>query len=193
MPFEGKSTTITALAGKMASAGNRVLMIDCDLRGPRLHRAFGITNSRGLSDCIQSPVDLNSIVNVDTQTGISVVPAGRGQVDPQKVLSSQKLCEAIEQWRSVYDFILIDAPPVLPISDARILLPLTDYCLFVTRWRKTRWTVAMHALRLLRESGARLAGVVLSSVDIRAYGAYGFADSDIYGSAYERYAAFNRP
>jgi capsular exopolysaccharide synthesis family protein len=192
MPFEGKSTTITALAGKMASAGNRVLMIDCDLHGPRLHRAFGFTNSRGLSDCIQSPVDLNSIVKVDTQTGISVVTAGRGQVDPQKVLSSQKLCKAIEQWRSVYDFILIDAPPVLPISDVRILLPLTDYCLFVTRWRKTRWTTAMHGLRLLRESGARLAGVVLSSVDIRAYSAYGFADSEIYGSAYERYAAFNR-
>jgi capsular exopolysaccharide synthesis family protein len=173
----------------MASAGNRVLLIDCDLRAPRLHRAFGITNSHGLSDCIQSSADLDSIVNVDAPTGISFVPAGRSRVDPQKVLSSQQLCDAIEQWRSAYDFILIDAPPVLPISDARILLPLTDYCIFVAQWRKTRWSAAMHGLRLLRESGARLAGVVLSSVDIRAYGAYGFADSESYGPAYERYAA----
>jgi Mrp family chromosome partitioning ATPase len=99
------------------------------------------------------------------------------------------MSELIEEWRTSYDFIVIDSPPVLPISDARILAPLSDLCLFVTRWRKTHWKVAQHALAILGESGARLAGVVVSKVDVKQLATYGFADSQVYGREYRRYSS----
>jgi succinoglycan biosynthesis transport protein ExoP len=187
LPFEGKSTTIVALAAKMASTGNRVLLIDADLRAPQLHRAFGISIGRGLTALLDPTVDPNDVLHVDWKTGISLLTAGAAHPEPQNVLRSQRLIEAIDTWRANYDFILIDSPPVLPISDARILVPLSDYCIFVTHWRKTRWTAAMHALRLLRESGARLAGVVVSKVDVKQLSTYEFAESEMYGHAYRRY------
>lgn len=189
LPFEGKSTTVTALAAKIASAGKRVLLIDADLRAPRLHRAFGITTERGLTECLDPSRDPSESIHVDLRTGISVVTAGPRHPAPQNVLRSHRLAEVIESWRSSYDFILVDSPPVLPISDARILVPLTDYCVFITRWRKTRWTAAMHALTLLRESGARLAGIVVTKVDVKQLATYEFADSEAYGQTYGQYLA----
>jgi succinoglycan biosynthesis transport protein ExoP len=187
LPFEGKSTTVIALAAKMASAGKRVLLIDGDLRAPQLHRAFGGRPSRGLAEIVNPRSAPQDLVYVDLESGISVVPAGRSVEEPQNVLRSQRLAEAVREWRKSYDFILIDSPPVLPVADARILARLTDYCLFVTHWRKTRWTVAMHALRLLRESGAQLAGIVVSKVDVKELSTYEFADSEMYHRAYHRY------
>jgi polysaccharide biosynthesis transport protein len=189
LPFEGKSTTITALAAKIASAGKRVLLVDADLRAPRLHRAFGITTERGLTECLDPSRDPSESIHVDLKSGISVMTAGPRHPAPQNVLRSQRLSEVIETWRASYDFILIDSPPVLPISDARILVPLTDYCVFITRWRKTRWTAAMHALTLLRESGARLAGIVVTKVDVKQLATYEFADSEAYGQTYGQYLA----
>lgn len=187
LPFEGKSTTAVALAARMASAGKRVLMIDADLRAPQLHRAFGLSTVQGLADVVDPSLDLDDAVHMDQDTKISVITAGSAHADPQNVLRSPKFAESLARWREQYDFIVIDSPPVLPISDARILVPLTDYCVFVTHWRKTRWNVAQHALQLLRDSGAQLAGIVVSKVDIKKAASYGFGDSAAYGSAYRRY------
>jgi polysaccharide biosynthesis transport protein len=187
LPFEGKSTTVTALASKAASAGKRVLLIDADLRAPRLHRAFNITTERGVTECLDPSHDLGDSIYVDPKTGIEVLAAGPRHPAPQNVLRSPRLREAIETWRTLYDFILVDSPPVLPIADARILVPMTDYCVFVTQWRKTRWSAALHAITLLRESGARLAGIVVSKVDVKQLATYGFADSAAYGRSYRQY------
>jgi capsular exopolysaccharide synthesis family protein len=187
LPFEGKSTTAVALAGEISSAGKRVLLVDADLRSPRLHRAFDISTARGLTECLDPSRDPNESIHVDKTTGISVLTAGPPSRTPQNTLRSHRLYELLELWRLSYDFIVIDSPPVLPISDARILVPLTDYCIFVTRWRKTRWTVAAHALSLLRDAGARLAGVVIAKVDVKQMAKYEFADSEAYGQAYKQY------
>jgi polysaccharide biosynthesis transport protein len=187
MPFEGKSTTAAVLSARIASMGKRVLLIDADLRAPRLHHAFGLTTERGLTECLDR--DLTDAIQIDAQTGISVLAAGPLHLEPQNILRSARLVEAIEAWRASYDFILIDSPPILPISDARILAPLADYCIFVAHWRDTRWSVASHAMALLREAGGRLAGVVLSQVNIKQMTTYGYADSQTYGRAYSRYSA----
>ncbi len=189
LPWEGKSTTAVALAAKMANAGKRVLLIDADLRAPRLHHAFGISTSPGLTECLDSSKDTRDAIHYDPRTGIAFLPAGARHSEPQNVLRSPRLFDSINTWRASYDFIVVDAPPVLPISDARILAPLTDFCIFVTRWRTTRWTVAMHALRLLRDSGVRLSGIVISKVDIKQLSTYEFADSEVYGRSYRRYTS----
>lgn len=188
LPFEGKSTTLIALAARMASAGNRVLVVDGDLRAPQLHRAFGITTVRGVSDLIGEGCQPEEVVRSDPKTGISIVTAGRPHPQPQNLLRSEQLADALRQWREIYDFVLIDSPPVLPISDARALVPLSDYCVFVVHWRKTRWASAVHALQLLRDCGARLAGIVVSKVDVKRLSAYGFVEGEQYGHAYRRYA-----
>jgi capsular exopolysaccharide synthesis family protein len=192
LPFEGKSTTATALAAKIASANKRVLLVDGDLRAPRLHRAFGIANAHGLTECLSASQDPSESIHADLETGISVLTAGPRHSSPQNLLRSPAFAAAIRKWRSFYDFILIDSPPVLPISDARIVVPLTDYCIFVTHWRKTKWSTAIRALTLLRESGANIAGIVVTKVNVKQLATYGFADSDVYDRAYHRYYARGR-
>lgn len=192
LPLEGKTTTAIALAAKISSAGKHVLLIDADLRSPRLHRAFGLSPKPGLADCLDPSCDLNEAIHVDERTRISVLTAGSLSSVPQNVLRSQRLAEAMESWRASYDFIVVDSPPVLPISDARILVPLTDYSIFIARWKKTRWTVAAHALSLLGDAGARIAGIVISKVDIKQLAKYEFADSEVYGRAYSQYLRARR-
>ncbi len=189
LPFEGKSTTATALAAKLARGNTRVLLVDADLRAPSLHRVFGLKNDRGVTDCVHPALSVGDSVYLDVGTGISVVTAGPPHPEPQNVLRSRQLLEQMEAWRASYDFIIVDAPPVLPVADTRALAPLTDLCIFVTCWRKTPWKTAAHALALLADAGVQLAGVVLSKVDLRQLAAYGFADSQIYGRAYRRYSA----
>jgi Mrp family chromosome partitioning ATPase len=90
----------------------------------------------------------------------------------------------IETWRTEYDVILIDSPPILAVGDARILAQLADYSVVVARWGKTSWRALNHALRLLADGGARIAGVTVSRVNIKQFATYDYADAGIYGSAY---------
>jgi capsular exopolysaccharide synthesis family protein len=188
LPFEGKSTTIAALATSIARNGGRVLLIDADLRSPTLHRAFDASCARGVSNCLNADVELDSLIQVDPGSGVSLLAAGPPHPRPLEVLGSLCLRKAIEDWRKSFDFILIDAPPVLPIADARILVPAVDYCVFVARWRKTGWETAVQGLRLLTESGARIAGMAVSRVDVGQFATYGFPESGIYGRSYRQYA-----
>jgi capsular exopolysaccharide synthesis family protein len=188
LPLEGKSTTATALAAIIASFGKRVLLVDGDLRAPRLHQAFGLKLDRGLTDCLLPNRALNDSIHFDAVSGISLLPAGPPHPRPQNVLGSSALREALEGWRTYYDFIVFDTPPVLPVSDARVLGPMIDYCVFVARWGKSRWSATLHGLRLMEDSGIEVAGIVVSRVDVAQLATYEFADSDVYGKSYRRYA-----
>jgi capsular exopolysaccharide synthesis family protein len=187
LPSEGKSTTVTALAALMAHTGKRVLLIDADLRASMLHQAFESNCIRGVTDCLDATCDLDAAIQVDSRTGVSLLAAGPYDPRSQNILRSPRLYEAIEAWRRSFDYILIDTPPVLPISDARILVPMVDRCVLVVRWGKTRWASVTHALRQLAEAGAEIAGVIVSQVDVTQLSRYDFADSDAYGISYRRY------
>jgi capsular exopolysaccharide synthesis family protein len=193
LPFEGKSTTVAALAALIANTGKSVLLIDADLRSPSLHRIFGVRGRYGLANCVNPDVDLDQLIHCDPVSGVSLLAAGGPQPRPQEVLHSPQLREAVRRWRDQFDVVLIDTPPVLPIADARLLAPLADYCVFIVRWGRTGWNTAAHGLNLLRETGARIAGVALSRVNLRQLGTYDFADSEAYrGSYYRRYISAGR-
>jgi capsular exopolysaccharide synthesis family protein len=187
LPFEGKSTTVAALGAGIANNGGRVLLVDADLRSPNLHKMFDLNCTHGLSNCLEPEVELDSYVQVDPNTGVALLSAGPHHPRPLEVLGSQRFRMALTGWRKSFDFILIDAPPVLPIADARILVPLSDYCVFVVRWGSTSWEALNQGLRLLIESGARIAGVTVSRVDVKQFATYGFADSSAYGRSYRKY------
>lgn len=188
LPHEGKSTTAAALATSIAGNSSRVLLIDADLRSPSLHRQFGIDGEFGLANCLDADVDLSSLIQFDPYSGVAVLPAGSDHPRPMEVLGSPHLRQAIEAWRESFDYILIDAPPVLPIADPRMLVPLVDYCVFIARWGKTGWEVVNHGIRLLTDSGARIAGIAVSRVNVRQLSTYGFADSGMYGRYSRLYA-----
>jgi capsular exopolysaccharide synthesis family protein len=193
LPFEGKSTTVAALAALIAATGKSVLLIDADLRSPSLHRIFGVRGRYGLANCLDSDVDLDELIHGDPVSGVSLLAAGRSHSRPQEALHSPQLREAVRRWRDRFDVVLIDTPPVLPIADARLLAPLADYCVFIVRWGKTGWNTAAHGLNLFKETGARIAGVALSRVNLKQLGTYDFADSEVYrGSYYRRYLSAGR-
>jgi capsular exopolysaccharide synthesis family protein len=171
LPFEGKSTTAAALATSIATSGRRVLLIDADLRSPTLHRVFRANSSAGLTSLEdRNKTSLNQLVQIDPDSGVHLLPAGAHNARPIDVLTSAELTNAINTWRSSFDYILIDAPPVLVTPDAMALIPVTDYCVVVARWGKTAWEAIGHALLMLTDAGAKIAGLAVSQVDTRRLG-----------------------
>lgn len=186
LPAEGKSTTVAALATSIATSGGRVLLIDADLRSPSLHRAFDASLSPGLTNCRDSNADLDSLIQVDVRSGVCLLAAGPYDARPLDVLSAPQLHQAIAHWRSLFDVILIDAPPVLGMADARVLVPMADYCVFVVRWGKTGWEAINHGLRVLTEAGAKIAGVAVSRVNAKQFIAQGRRGAEFYNGFYGR-------
>jgi capsular exopolysaccharide synthesis family protein len=181
---EGKSTTAAALGASMAASGMRVLLIDADLRSPTLHRRFKLDLMPGLLDCIGLSVHPANLIQHDAVTGVDLLAAGDHHEGPLPVLGSARLRNMIESWRTEYDVILLDAPPILAVGDARLLAQVADYTVVVARWGQTRWSALNHAIRLLVEGGARIAGVVVSRVNVKQLATYDYADARIYGPGY---------
>ena len=184
LPAEGKSTTAAALATSMAASGNRVLLLDADLRSPTLHRSFDLAPGPGLAECVGSEASLEPAIRKDLTTGVHVLAAGDAHARTLGVLGSPRLQALLELWRMQFDAILIDSPPILVAGDARMLAQLCDDVIVVVRWGSTTWSALTHAVRALEESGAHLAGVAVSRVDVRQLSTYDYPDAQIYGAAY---------
>ena len=184
LPAEGKSTTAAALATSMAASGNRVLLLDADLRSPTLHRSFDLAPGPGLAECVGSKASLQPEIRKDLTTGVHVLAAGDVHARTLGVLGSPRLQALLELWRMQFDAILIDSPPILVAGDARMLAQLSDDVIVVVRWGSTTWSALTHAVRALEESGARLAGVAVSRVDVRQLSTYDYPDAQIYGAVY---------
>ena len=188
LPEEGKSTTIAALAGSLAGAGRKVLLVDADLRSPSLHRTFGLTRSPGLATCFREGACMGDLIQLDPATGVHVLTAGEPVRNPLKVLTSAAFCGKLDDWREAFDLVLIDSPPILPVGDACLLAACADYTVVVARWNKTSWVALNRALRRIPESGGRIAGVTLSRVNVRKLARYSYADAEVYGRAYGGHA-----
>ena len=188
LPEEGKSTTVAALAVSLAGSGKKVLLVDADLRSPTLHRTFGLALRPGVSACLRAGLHEQDLIQRDPASGVHVLTAGEPIRKPLEILTSARLHELIEAWRAAYDVVLIDSPPVLAVGDARLLASAADYTVVVARWGKTSWTTLTQALRIISESGGRIAGVTVSRVDVRELSRYDYADAMAYGAASRDYA-----
>ncbi|WP_433361680.1 polysaccharide biosynthesis tyrosine autokinase [Streptosporangium sp. CA-115845] len=183
LPGEGKSSTSTNLAITLAQAGWRVVLVDGDLRRPSIPRYLGIEGAVGLTDVLIDRARLSEVIQVWGETGLSVLPSGQIPPNPSELLGSGGMREVLAQLTGMYDMVIIDAPPLLPITDAAAITALCDGALLVARYGRTRREHMARASELLASINARVVGTVLNFVPSRngAYQSYGYG----YGYGYE--------
>lgn len=165
-PSEGKTTVACCVAIAMAQAGQRVLIVDCDLRRPRMHRIFNRDPRVGVTSALLDPELLSDAALATDIPNLSVLPAGPIPPNPSEILHSEKFRSVLEQLRQRYDRVIIDSPPVATVTDAAILSTLVDGTMLVVRAFKTQSDVGRQGARALRDVGAKIAGSVLNSVDL---------------------------
>ena len=187
VPQEGKSTFAVSLARSVARSGGRALIVDCDLRHPTIGGMLGESDDADLLEYFRDGADLSQLVKVDAESTLHYILSRVGTANPQDLLGSQHMRNFLLAARERYDLVVLDAPPVLAVTDALVLSHLVDAALFMIRWERTPRPVALGALRLLQTQGRHLAGAVLTRVNIRKHARYGFGDHGYYYGNYGNY------
>jgi capsular exopolysaccharide synthesis family protein len=164
-PSEGKTTIACCIAIAMAQAGQRVVIIDCDLRKPRLHRIFGKDAKVGVTTALLDDNIDNAILSTEVPN-LNVIPAGPIPPNPAEILHSERFKAFLAEVRGRFDRVIIDSPPIVPVTDGVVLSTLVDGTLLVVRAFKTTKDLARHALRALLDVGANVAGTVLNAVNL---------------------------
>ncbi|MDE2580345.1 MAG: polysaccharide biosynthesis tyrosine autokinase [Rhodospirillales bacterium] len=186
-PAEGKTTVAVALGRSAALAGERVVLLDCDLRHPSLAALFGAEGRAGLADCLRGEASLEQVLGKDPLTPMAYVGAGSAGPDGFGLFLSEAMVRVMQALRNEYDLVLLDAPPALAMSDTRVIAQIADATLLCVRWRVTPRDVAAAAIELLEESQAAVVGVALTRVDRRAHARSGHADSSMVDPRVNRY------
>jgi capsular exopolysaccharide synthesis family protein len=178
-PGDGKSTLASNLAVAMAQAGNRILLLDADFRKPVQHKIFNITTGTGLSSVLAGNIALDEAIHESVVPNLSILPCGPIPANPSEILNSQTFADVLDQLVEQYDHVLLDSPPVMPVTDARILAASCDVTIMALRAEKSTRKGAVYARDTLRSVGARLLGIVVNDVP-RRKGIYGYYYNDSY-------------
>ncbi len=191
-PGEGKSVTSANLALVMAQSGRRVLLIDCDLRRPTVHKKFGIPREPGLSHVLFSDAGVDPDALAQPADDLWVMPAGQIVPNPSELLGSKRMRDLLESLRDQFDIVILDAPPVHAATDAVLLSTQADATIVVCRAGSTRDFDLESAVSALASVGSRTIGVVFNGFDVsKSYG-YKYRYAYRYGSDYA-YGHENQP
>lgn len=184
LPEEGKTTTAANLAITIAQSGARVVVVDADLRRPRLAEQLGLEGAVGLSDVLIGRVPLADALQQWGRVPLHVLPAGALPPNPSELLGSHAMAMVVRSLESQFDAVLFDAPPLLPVTDGAVLAKQTRGALLLVAAGRTRRDEFVGAIRAIENVDARLSGVVITMVPTKgadAYGRYGYvrySDSD---------------
>jgi capsular exopolysaccharide synthesis family protein len=170
-PEDGKTTTAINLAAVYAEKGLKVIILDFDLRRPKIHRAFHKINDIGFYDFIVNEKPIEELIIKD-DSKIDLLLTGNMLTAPHVILQSKKVADLIEKLRKEYDYIVIDSPPVLTVTDALVTSSLADGVVYIASYKKTKKDQAKHGLKQLEENGANVIGAVLSNVDAKKSNGY---------------------
>lgn len=188
MPGEGKTTVVVALGRVIAAMGRRVVVIDCDFRRPRLHKALGAnTNGRGLMQLLLDNDEVSDVLEEDPRSGLHFIKAGTDFVRPMNLLESPRFSEVLAELRERYDIVLIDAPPVLAVSDGLMLAARADQTVIVAKWHDTQREAIATTVKQVADAGANIAGVVLNNVNVSKNSSYRYGDSMLYTKQFSKY------
>lgn len=172
VPGEGKTMTSTNLAVALAQTGRNTLIIDADLRRPRVASTLGLDPAVGLTTALVGKTEIHDAIQMHEPSGLHVLASGAKPPNPTEILQSKITQDLIKRLRSSYDMVIIDAPPLLPVADASVLAKLADGVIIVVRHGKTTKDQVSEAISRLQRVGARLYGVVVNMVAKRAIGSY---------------------
>jgi len=181
-PGEGKTTTVVNTAISLAQLGGNVLIIDCDLRKPAVHKVLGIGNQRGLTTLLSSGTPIARVIQKLSIENLSVLPSGPIPPNPAEIISSARMKSTLRALMEIYDHIIIDSPPLLRVTDPVILSTMVDGVILVVHGGKSTRDVVRRTRQELSLAGARIYGVVLNNVDLD-HGGY----EDYYYESYSDY------
>jgi succinoglycan biosynthesis transport protein ExoP len=189
---EGKTVFAGSLARSVARSGGKALLVDCDLRRPSVAKLLGVNGEPGMLDVFAENANIDALIRVDEDSGMHYIPSKGGTANPQDLLSSQQMRSFLERMRARYDLIVLDAPPVLAVSDPIILSHFVDTTIYLVRWETTPRPIVTGAVRMLRANGGEIAGVVLSRVNARKHATYGYGDNGYYYGRYSNYYGYHQ-
>lgn len=172
IPGEGKSFTTTNLALVYAAHGDRVCVVDCDLRKPNIHKSFRRENLKGVIDVCSGTSPLDEVVIRDVHPNLDIIPTGGRAKNPTQILNNKAFEIMISDLRKRYDRVFIDTPPLAAVSDALVVLPLVDGSIFTIFFNKVRRKAAQAAARRLLESNITCFGAVLNGLNLAVSGYY---------------------
>lgn len=180
-PSEGKTTTSVNLAVTMAQAGSRTILIDCDQRKPKVHKLLSISNQIGLSNLLIEEVDMDEAVIHSGIENLDILSSGTRPPNPSELLASEKMQNFIECLKDKYDYIILDTPPVIMVTDAQILSKYADGCILVVASGEADREAAAKAKEQLEKVNAKILGVVLNKLETNRRGYYGYYYHYYYG------------
>lgn len=163
-PAEGKSVTAGNLALAMAQGENKVLLIDCDMRKPSLHKRFRISNNYGLTDLLLHKKTMEDVA-VQYNEGLTVVPAGKVPPNPSEMLGSRAMTIFLEEMKKHFDYIIMDTPPVGAVTDSQVLSTKVDGTILVVKAGQTKKDVVMNSINAIKKVNGNIIGTVLNGVE----------------------------
>ena len=178
MQGEGKSVTCLNIAATYAEDKKKVLVVDLDFRRPKLHRSFHVENKDGITDVLSGSIKLEAAIK-HGNNGIDCLNRGEKAPYPTAVLGSEQMAKLFEELRKMYEYIIVDCPPILAVSDATIISKLCDGCLFVISQSRTEKAAAKEAVKILRDNNIVILGCVFCGITSKG--------SNYYHSKYKYY------
>lgn len=180
-PACGKTTTVTNLGLALAQAGSSVLLVDTDLRRPRLHDVFNLKNFFGLTTMlIEEDLNMNAARHKTPVPYLEIIPSGPVPPNPAELLASRKMLKALKEFQNRYDYVILDSPPMLNVADASILAQMCDATVLVVAYAETTKEEAQKVHQQLQMAKANLIGVVINGIPphLNPYGYYGYYDEE---------------
>ena len=178
MQGEGKSVTVLNLAATYAEDSKKVIVVDLDFRRPKLHRSFNVENKNGITDVLAGHIKLEEAIK-HGDNGIDCLNRGEKAPYPTAVLGSEQMAKLFDELRKLYEYIIVDCPPILAVSDATIISRLCDGCLFVIYQSKTEKNAAKESIKILRDNNVNVLGCVFCGITSKG--------SNYYNSKYKYY------
>jgi len=179
LPSEGKSTFISNIAYLLSQKNKKVILLDLDLRKPKINRAFSVPNKNGITDYISSKITLDEAIKISEDLGIDFMVAGENTSLVTNVLESNRMKELIEALREKYDYVLLDTPPVMAVSDAIVVSRYTDGIIFIIAQGKAKKKLVKESIQTLKRYKVNIIGIVFNQVKMGQAG-YGYMNDYSY-------------